>query len=54
MGHLEEHREAIGTNKQVAGREETVPDELLSPGVSGRTRGHYTPGAMGWLCGHLS
>lgn len=25
VGHLEEHREAIGANKQVAGREETSP-----------------------------
>ena len=47
MGHLEEHREAISANEQVAGREERVWDELLNPGTSGRTRGHGTPMALG-------
>lgn len=52
MGHLEEHREAISANEQVAGREERVWDELLSPGTSGRTSGHGTPMALGQLRGN--
>lgn len=52
MGHLEEHREAICADEQMAGREETVQDDLLNLGVGGRTKGNGTLVALGWLCGN--
>lgn len=52
MGHLEEHREAVSADEQMAGREETVQDDLLNLGMDGRTKGHGTHVALGWLRGN--